>query len=246
MAPFSDINHTPHIQTDSAPTAGSTNFLTSGVLHTALNDKQEALTISNNASSSLNGVFYPLGGLNLTGNILTYVPQIQNKVYYHAELTNDITYSNNIYATPQDVTGMTLHGESHSGSYDTTTGIFTAPRSGLYYVDFTILVEDHVGTKGLFECVSRIDYKPVGGGSFTQHTGQRRFTNAVDHPIVNNTVSTAIHLNSGDQIKNVFQITYDSDSNTAHGTRLLAAYLHPTQSARHSLRGTRQSVFSID
>ena len=54
MAPFDDRQST-HIQTDDAPTSGSTNIVTSGTLHTALATKESILTFANNALSTTVG-----------------------------------------------------------------------------------------------------------------------------------------------------------------------------------------------
>ena len=54
MAPFDDKFST-HIQTDDAPTSGSTNIVTSGTLHTALAAKESILTFANSPLTSVGG-----------------------------------------------------------------------------------------------------------------------------------------------------------------------------------------------
>ena len=182
-------------------------------------------------------------GALLTSNGSGAAVSWKEPVYYSAHLTSDIIY-NNIYAVPQNVTGLTVDTISHSSSFDAATGIFTAPRDGLYYVDYGVLVTDHISPQDVFILVSRIDFRANSSGTFTQHTGNIIITAASQPSHVQSNVSSIIQLDTGSQIRCVFQMIYESNSNTAHGAKLLSKFDGPSPQ-RDSLRATRQSVFAI-
>ena len=193
--------------------------------------------------SSTNDISYGNVGAVLTSNGFGNPLSWKEPVYYSAHLTSDITYNSTIYAVPQNVTNLTLDTESHPNSFDTTTGIFTAPRDGIYYVDYGVLASDDADPKEVYVLVSRIDFRTSNSGTFTQHTGNHVLGGNLS--IIQSNVSSLMQLNKGNQIRCVFQMTFNTGGNTAYRTKLLANYYHPTQSDRHSLRGTRQTVFSI-
>jgi hypothetical protein len=193
--------------------------------------------------SSTNDISYGTSGSVLTSNGFGNYLSWKEPVYYYAYLTNDITYNYSIYAQPQNVVNLTLVTESHQNSFDTTTGIFTAPRDGIYYVDYGVLFSDDEDPKEMFVLVSRIDFRTNNNGTFTQHTGNHVLGGNVS--IIQSNVSSIIQLNKGNQIRCVFQMTFNTNSNTGLRTKLLANYNHPSQSERDSLRATRQSVFAI-
>jgi hypothetical protein len=213
----------------------------------------EEVELNNLTVNSLNisgtlgvGEFQDVGtaGAVLTSNGLGVAVSWKEPVYYSAHLTSDITYSNNIYAIPQNVTGLTVDTISHSGSFDGATGIFTAPRDGIYYVDFGVLVSDYVNPTEVYELTSRIDFRTNSSGTFAQHTGNFAVSGAGDTARKQSNVSSILQLNTGNQIRSVFLVLYNL-TNSAHGTKLLATYDHPNDSERDSLRATRQSVFAI-
>jgi len=193
--------------------------------------------------TSINDISYGNVGAVLTSNGFGNPLSWREPVYYSAHLTNDITYNSTIYAVPQNVVNLTLDTESHLNSFNTATGIFTAPRDGIYYVDYGVLASDDADPKEMYVLVSRIDFRTSNSGTFTQHTGNHVLGGNLS--IIQSNVSSLMQLSKGNQIRCVFQMTFNTGSNSAYRTKLLANYYHPTQSDRHSLRGTRQTVFSI-
>ena len=149
-------------------------------------------------------------------------------VYYSAHLRDDIEYNSSIYSVPQNVVDLTLVTESHPNSFDTITGIFTAPRDGIYYVDYGVLASDDDDPKVMYVLVSRIDFRTNDSDTFTQHTGNNVLGGGSN--TIQSNVSSILQLNTDNQIRCVFQMTYDSAGSTAHKRRLLSNYNHqPTQ-----------------
>jgi hypothetical protein len=193
--------------------------------------------------TSTNDISYGAVGSVLTSNGFGNSLSWKEPVYYSAHLTSDITYNSDIYAEPQNVVNLTLVTESHPNSFDTITGIFTAPRDGIYYVDYGVLASDDADPKEMYVLVSRIDFRTNNSGTFTQHTGNHVLGGGSS--TIQSNVSSILQLNKGNQIRCVFQMTYNTGSNTAYRIKLIANYYHPSNSDRHSLRATRQSVFAI-
>ena len=66
MAPFSDVQHTTHLQTDDTPTSGSTNLVTSGAIHTTLATKADLS--SPTFTGTVNGITGAMVGLGNCDN----------------------------------------------------------------------------------------------------------------------------------------------------------------------------------
>ena len=127
----------------------------------------------------------------------TYEPILPTKVYVSARKTSNTTIT--VYNQRTDITGYTIDVESNAGSLNTVSGVFTAPRSGLYKIENQITFKDYEGER-LFTCDNFIDKKP-SAGSWTTYKVAIYSTSdkLLDGYTTQN--SSIIYLNINDQIK---------------------------------------------
>ena len=123
MAPFNDVQHTTHLQTDSAPTSGSNNLVTSGTIATALGKVNNEYGVAGSIFTSKGGSSTPVWsepyyfGAYLSAN---------QSVLSDAEVQIDfVPY----LASPYD-----------GNNSDMTSGIWTCPQTGLYRVSLSAIV----------------------------------------------------------------------------------------------------------
>ena len=135
--------------------------------------------------------------LTIASAAATYEPILPSKVNLSARKTSNTTITT--YNLKTDITGYTVDVESNAGSLNTGTGIFTAPRSGLYKVETQITFKDYEGDR-LFTTDNFIDYKP-SAGSWTIYKVAIFSTSdlLLDGYTIQN--SSIIYLNINDQIK---------------------------------------------
>jgi len=127
----------------------------------------------------------------------TYEPIQPAKVNLSARKTSNTTIT--VYNQKTDIIGYTIDVESNTGSLNTSTGIFTAPRSGLYKVETQITFKDYEGER-LFTMDNFIDYKALGGGWVVYKIAILSTSDKLlDAYTLQN--SSIIYLNINDQIK---------------------------------------------
>ena len=149
-------------------------------------------------------------------------------VYYSAYLSSDIAMT---YGYEKDVTGLTI--EIDTGSFNEITGEFTAPRTAVYSVMYTVLVQDTQNIRSVGEGYCRLKKKPSGGSYSTSHeTGYRTKSNDEGFRWITMSLNTLIELNVGDKIKCAIWIKFHD----GEGARI-EGYSNP--------KPTWQSVHSI-
>ena len=189
--------------------------ITQEELNATLADKEDILTFNNNIFTPyFNGKIEREGDtityfspdfsqyLTTAAASTTYQPIQPSKVHLSAYKPANTDGLTNFQFS--DVVEYTTQLESNAGSFNTTTGVFTAPRNGLYRIEGNIGINDPVSNPYLITVESYIQRK-VGAGSFAIEA-----TSYFDNEIGNfNTIvqgltvkpSCILNLNVGDQIK---------------------------------------------
>jgi hypothetical protein len=153
------------------------------------------------------GEFQDVGtaGAVLTSNGQGAPVSWKEPVYYSAYLNKSINYTTNNYSQETDITNLTLDVTSGHSFINTTTGIFTAPRSGVYNVSYTVCVEDPQANPRLLDLVKLyLNIKRTSDSIFSYMTSEYNDVGAETKHIQMN-ISTLINLNINDQIKNSVQ-----------------------------------------
>lgn len=216
-----DTTHEISIKSDSAPTAGSTNMVTSGGVNTAIENKQDKLTAVNPIQISGNQISQATSGVSPgTYGDSTHVSQVTVDTY--GRVTN--------------VQNVAISGGG--GSYSAGDGI-----------DISNNVISAVGGNGI--TVSSSGIRAVGGTGITVNSSginvdtteiQEKITNGDGIQISNNTVSAkigdglqfdsngAIEVVGGGSggVSTINSVSPDTNGNIALSQSYSQAYGHPT------------------
>ena len=172
---------------------------------------------------------------------------VANALFYDAT-SGEITYNANVIvgasATESFAGSFTNYGildvicdnleiETVSNSYDTSTGIFTAPRTAHYLFNYYVRLTDFTGAAGsqISSAASSLLKRPVGG-SFSLYCVTSTQDNTFDTKIATPTSNIIIKLEIGESIKHQVEVT-NVDNCFWRGDG-------------HAIRCTYHSVHSID
>ena len=147
---------------------------------------------------------------NGTGNPVSW----REPVYYSAYLSSNIVVT---YGVERTVTGLTT--DIDTGSFNASTGEFTAPRTAVYSVMYTVQVQDTQWIRSVGEGYCRLKKKPSGGSYSTSHeTGYRTTSQDEGFRWITMSLNTLIELNVGDKIKCAIWIKFhDGDAARIEG-----------------------------
>jgi hypothetical protein len=151
------------------------------------------------------GEFQDVGtaGAVLTSNGQGAPVSWKEPVYYSAYLNKSINYTTNNYSQETDITNLTLDVTSGHSFINTTTGIFTAPRSGVYNVSYTVCVEDPQANPRLLDLVKLyLNIKRTSDSIFSKYMTSEYNDVGAETKHIQMNISTLINLNINDQIKN--------------------------------------------
>ena len=172
---------------------------------------------------------------------------VENALSYDAT-SGEITYNANVIvgasATESFAGSFTNYGildvicdnleiQTVAGSYDTSTGIFTAPRTAHYLFNYYVRLTDFTGATGsqISSSTSSLLKRPVGG-SFALYCATSTQDNTFDTKIATPTSNIIIKLEIGESIKHQVEV---SNVDTCYW-----------RGDGHAIRCTYHSVHSID
>ena len=218
MAPFESTDHGFISSSDDIEEGTTNQFFTQARAHASF-------SVTNTISPTYNGVTYLFGGLNLTNGTITYIPpppvpdSVYVSVYKNEDQIVNVTGGVTTYA---DVSGMTIDYQSGS-DYNESTGEFTAPREGIYIIDYAInVIDDAANYTEYIGAVVSVDR----GSGFVREMTQNYSDTQQDTLLYTLRAHYMTQLIAGDIVKNEIEIfntnttiaTIRGNATTARGT----------------------------
>jgi hypothetical protein len=193
----------------------------------------EKITINNKGAIGIGGTDYGTAGDVIISNGPNASVSYRSVVYLAAYKTSNtsVSFSANS-GTTYIIRDMTIDYMSDAGSYNTTTGEFTAPRQAMYVINYNANIYDNVAGgayAGYISCDVKVDRGPGFVIEMTQNYYDKSLTTENFTP----NLTYLTQLNAGDKVINEcsFFSTYASTVTIrGHGT---------------SRRCTFQSIHSI-